>query len=237
MQDLKNRYRGERAVVIGNGPSLNQLDLTMLKPELTFGVNGIFYAAEQMGFAPTFYVVEDSAVVDDNLEAIRSYDVGTKLFPSVYRPKIGEIPGASYFMMNRSFYAPDSPNFCVPNFATDCTQQVFCGQSVTIINLQLAYHMGFTEVVLIGMDFSYTIPDDAEQTGYQILSQGPDPNHFHPDYFGKGKVWKQPKLDRVLASYALAKQVFEADGRRIVNSTVGGQLHLFERVPYTEVLR
>jgi hypothetical protein len=140
-------------------------------------------------------------------------------------------------MMNRSFYAPDSLNFCVPNFAADCTGQIFCGQSVTIINLQLAFHMGFKEVILIGMDFSYTIPDDAEQSGYQIRSQGPDPNHFHPDYFGKGKTWKQPKLDRVLASYALAKQVYESAGRRIVNATPGGELHLFDRVPYESLFK
>jgi hypothetical protein len=35
-----------------------------------------------------------------------------------------------------------------------------------------------------------------------------------------------------LANYALAKQVFEASGRRIVNATAGGKLELFERVQY-----
>ena len=103
---------------------------------------------------------------------------------------------------------------------------------MTIINLQLAYHLGFSEVYMIGMDFSYSIPDDAEVDGNHITHMSDDPNHFHPDYFGKGKVWKDPKLDRVLASYQQAKLVYEAAGRRIFNSTAGGKLELFERVPY-----
>ena len=77
--------------------------------------------------------------------------------------------------------------------------------------------MGFEEVALIGMDFSYTVPEDSQIDGAHILSMGDDPNHFHPDYFGKGKIWKDPKLDRVLANYQLAKLMYEADGRRIVN--------------------
>jgi hypothetical protein len=82
------------------------------------------------------------------------------------------------------------------------------------------------------MDFSYSVPEGAIVKGDIVTSTGADPNHFHPDYFGPGKVWKDPKLDRVLANYALARRVFEAAGRRIVNATHGGKLEIFERVAY-----
>lgn len=229
---FRDRHRGERVVIIGNGPSLNECDLTKLGSEYTIAVNGIFYAAERMGFDPSYYVVEDTAVMKDNTDAIKAYVAGHKFFPSIYRKYVGEAPNVSYFMMNRGFYEPTSPDFCVPKFSTNAEQRMYSGQSVTIINLQLAYLMGFAEVLLIGMDFSYTIPDSAEVAGDVITSRGDDPNHFHPDYFGAGKVWKDPKLDRVLANYALAKEIFEADGRRIVNATKGGHLELFERVDY-----
>lgn len=232
LADFRNRHLGERVVIIGNGPSLNQCDLTKLKGEHTVAVNGIFYAAESMGFDPTYYVVEDTAVMKDNLDAIKAYRAGHKFFPSIYRQMVGEAPNVTYFMMNRGFYRPQSPDFCVPKFSVNPEQRVYSGQSVTIINLQLAYLMGFAEVILIGMDFSYTVPDSADVEGDLITSRGDDPNHFHPDYFGAGKVWKDPKLDRVLANYALAKEIFEADGRRIVNATKGGRLELFERQDY-----
>ncbi len=241
LEQFHNRHEGERCVIIGNGPSLNDLDLARLRTENTIGVNGIFYA-EAIDFPLTYYVVEDTSVMNENLEAIKEYGAGHKFFPTIYRELYGEVPveegslgGVTFFTMNRGFYAKESPNFCVPRFSTDASQRLYCGQSVTIINLQLAYYLGFSEVYLIGMDFSYTIPDSAKVEGDLITSTEDDPNHFHKDYFGKGKTWKDPKLDRVLNNYQLAKVMFEADGRAIYNATAGGKLELFERRDFHEV--
>lgn len=232
LREMKDAFKGERCVIIGNGPSLNKLDLSKMRDTATFAVNGIFYAAEKMGFDPTFYVVEDTAVMADNTEAILAYKAKHKLFPAEYRKLMGENDHTTYFRMNRGFYATTSPHYSVPRFSTDASKRVYCGQSVTIINLQLAYHFGFTEVALIGMDFSYNIPDSVIKEGLVYTSTEADDNHFHPDYFGPGKKWKDPKLDRVLINYEQAKVFYEADGRRIVNATAGGNLHVFDRVDY-----
>lgn len=240
LRKLRNAHAGETAVLIGNGPSLNDTDLDLLKGTATFGVNSIFLAGDRLPEPLTFYVVEDSAVMKENTEAIKAYDARQKLFPTNYLHYFDSenIPrNTAFFRMNGGFYNRGTGTFCLPRFSTDASQRVFCGQSVTIINLQLAYWMGFEQVVLIGMDFSYQIPDDAEVNGELIVSRSDDPNHFHPDYFGAGKTWKDPHLDRVLANYRLAKQVYEADGRRIVNATVGGALEEFERSSLAEVLR
>ena len=69
------------------------------------------------------------------------------------------------------------------------------------------------------------------------MSNSDDPNHFHPDYFGKGKTWKDPKLDRVLLNYRLAHDVYRATGREIVNATVGGNLDVFPRLDLAAALR
>jgi hypothetical protein len=236
MRQLKDAHRGETCVIIGNGPSLNEHDLSKLARVHAFGVNGIFYADERFGERLSYYVVEDTMVMQDNLPEIRAYQAKMKLFPSLYRDRVGVTPNTAYFGMNQGFYAGRSPAFALPRFSVDAPSRVYAGQSVTIMNLQLAYWLGFTTVALIGMDFSYTVPDDAEINGNHITSAGDDPNHFHPEYFGKGKVWKDPKLDRVLANYQLAKLMYEADGRRIVNATAGGELHLFDRVDYDELL-
>ena len=105
-----------------------------------------------------------------------------------------------------------------------------------MLNLQFAHWMGFQRVILIGMDFSYTIPDDAERNGNAILSKSDDPNHFHPDYFGAGKTWKDPKLDRAFISYRLIKDIYESTGREIINSTVGGKLEIFDRMKLADAL-
>ncbi|MFN3216055.1 MAG: glycosyltransferase [Acidimicrobiales bacterium] len=236
LEGMRDRHRGERCVVIGNGPSLNAIDLSLLADEVTFGVNGIFLAEETMGFATTYYMVEDSLYMKENVQDVLLYNASHKFFPSEYRTYFDEVPeNVSFFEMDGRFYSGGSPAHSVPRFSTDFSRRGYCGQSVTILNLQLAYHLGFAEVVLIGMDFSYTIPDSVIREGNHLTSTEDDPNHFHPGYFGVGRTWKDPKLDRVLASYQLAKRVFEQDGRRIVNATAGGALELFPRSDYGEL--
>lgn len=234
---LKNKYEGERCFVIGNGPSLNKLDLNKINDEYTFGVNGIFYKTEEMGFKPFFYTVEDKHVLDDNLEKILKYDIKYKFFPSRYKKKLGNDVSNIFLKSDRGFYETASPYFSKPRFSQDISSIIFHGQSVTIINLQIAYYLGFKEVYLIGMDFSYDIPNSAITSGLEIESTEDDPNHFHPDYFGKGKKWHDPQLDKVLASYKKCKESYEKDGRVIYNATAGGKLELFQRKNYDELFK
>lgn len=232
IKKLHNIHSGERVFIVGNGPSLNKIDLSKLNNEYSIAVNGIFYKTEQSGYKPTYYVVEDTSVMRENIADIKAYEVEKKFFPTIYTDIHPADESTYFFKMNRGFYEPKSPNYCVPRFSTDFSQRAFCGQSVTFINLQLAFYMGFTEVYLIGMDFSYIIPEKFERRGDIITSTDDDPNHFHPDYFGKGKTWKDPKLDRVLANYNMAKLAYETAGRKIYNATAGGKLELFERKKY-----
>jgi len=234
--ELKDRHRGEKAVIIGNGPSLNKTDLDLLKGVSTFGVNGIYYADQRLPGPLTFYVVEDTAVFRENTPDVLAYGrtAGTFLLPTLYEPSCGPEDDPVFFRMNGGFYKTADPSFCRPRFSTNAAEVLYCGQSVTIINLQLAYWMGFSEIALIGMDFSYAVPAGTEIKGNLYTSAGDDPNHFDSRYFGAGKTWKDPKLNRVLANYALAKAIYESDGRRIVNCTVGGALEAFDRVDLAE---
>lgn len=232
LQKYHNIHSGERCFIVGNGPSLNNTEMHLLNNETSFAVNGIFYLTEMMGYKPTYYMVEDTSVMKENIADIISYDVPHKFFPSIYTNLHPTDKNVHFFKMNRGFYEPRSPNYCIPRFSTDFSERAYCGQSVTFINLQLAYYMGFQEVYLVGMDFNYEIPTAFERKGDIITSTHSDPNHFHPDYFGTGKTWKNPKLDRVLNNYRMAKLVYESAGRKIYNATVGGKLELFEKVDF-----
>lgn len=232
LEKFRNAFLGKRCFIIGNGPSLNNHDLLLLENEYTFGVNSFYYKTKETGFRPTFYVVEDTSVMKENLQEIKNYYAPFKFFPTIYKRLHPKTPNTFFFTMNRGFYEKSSPNYCVPRFSTDATKELFCGQSVTYINMQLAYFMGFSEVYLIGMDFSYVIPKSHKRTGDVLLSDSDDMNHFHKDYFGKGKTWKDPKLDRVGMNYRQAKLVFESTNRKIYNATVGGSLEIFDRIDY-----
>lgn len=237
LEAMRDLHQGERCVIVGNGPSLNSTRLEYLSGEVTIATNGIFYKTEESGFMPTFFVVEDTSVMQENLDRIIDYDPEYKLFPAQYRSLHPPGERTLFFRMNRGFYEKSGPNYCVPRFSVEFPERAYCGQSVTYINLQLAYFLGFTEVYLVGVDFDYRIPDSAIRNGDNITSTESDPNHFHPDYFGAGKTWKDPKLDRVLLNYQYAKRIFESTGRKIYNATQGGKLEVFERVDYESTFR
>ncbi len=59
--------------------------------------------------------------------------------------------------------------------------------------------------------------------------------HFHPDYFGKGYRWHDPRTDRMERAFIRAREAFEADGRKVYNATVGGKLEVYERVAYASL--
>ncbi|HEY5671029.1 MAG TPA: hypothetical protein VIS10_13620, partial [Anaerolineales bacterium] len=98
---------------------------------------------------------------------------------------------------------------------------------------QLAYHMGFQQVILIGVDHSFTTQGKPNTT---ITSQGDDPDHFHAGYFGKGFRWQLPDLETSERAYNMARQAYEVDGREVLDATVGGKLTVFPKVDYNSLL-
>ena len=117
-------------------------------------------------------------------------------------------------------------------FSTDITHVLSGGGTVTFTCLQLAYFMGFSEVVLIGLDHSFVekgIPNKKV-----IRNEEKDDSHCHPDYFPKGIKWQLPDLYRSEIAYSLAKETFERDGRKIVDATIEGKCNIFTKVAYKE---
>jgi hypothetical protein len=103
---------------------------------------------------------------------------------------------------------------------------------VTNVALQLAFHMGFEKVILIGVDHNFKSKGEANKT---VTSQGDDPDHFMPNYFGKGVKWQLPDLDTSEVGYRIACDAYQQAGREIVDATVGGQLMIFPKVDYNSL--
>lgn len=228
MEHFRDRYAGKRAFIIGNGPSLGELDLAPLKHEYTFGVNSLFLNFETMGFKPDFYVVEDTLVAEDNAGIINSLSGMNRFFGRYLQYCLEDAPDVTW--MNVVFDYAEYPGF--PHFGIDPATRLWVGGTVSYLNMQLALYMGFQEVYLIGFDHHYTIPASAKREGTVITSTEDDVNHFHGAYFGKGKRWHDPFLGRMEQCYWRARGVFESLGRGIWNATRGGKLEVFPRARY-----
>ena len=219
LRDLRDRHTGERCFIIGNGPSLKQTDLTRLRGETTFGMNRIYLAFPGMGFATSYYVSVNTLVIEQCADEIRHLTMPKFLTWRSRRWMAGD-PGVVF--LDTDYTDPAT-------FARDARRRIFEGSTVTYVALQLAYHMGFKEVILIGVDHRFSTQGAPNST---VVARGGDPDHFSPAYFGPGFRWQLPDLDASEAAYRLARGAFEAEGRRIVDATVGGRLTVFPKEAY-----
>jgi 6-hydroxymethylpterin diphosphokinase MptE-like len=227
---LRDVCRGKRAFIIGNGPSLNKTDLRLLKNEITIGCNGLFFLFDEMGFPPTYYTVEDTLVAEDRADIINKIRGTTKVFPQDLRYCLKEDEDTVFINFLRRY-----PGF--PRLTQRFETHVYWGGTVTLLNLQLAWYLGVREVYLIGIDHTYQPPAGAdEQKGTVIKSHSNDVNHFHPDYFGPGYRYHDPKVERMEQAYEEAKRFFENRGGVIYNATAGGRLEVFPRVSFEAVV-
>jgi len=218
LASLKDSHKGERCFVVGNGPSLKNTDLSKLKDDFCIGMNRIFLAADELGFCPNILVCVNDLVVEQSVEEFNSLQM-PKFFSWRARKWLKMDPWSHFIYTS----------YTSPKFSKDVTGRVWEGATVTNVCLQLAYHMGFSEVIFIGVDHSFATKGKPNTT---IQSQGDDPNHFSAAYFGKGFRWQLPDLETSELGYRMARQAYEQSGRRILDATIGGKLDIFEKVDY-----
>jgi hypothetical protein len=217
LEAMRDRHRGQRCFIIGNGPSLAQMDLSVLRDEITFGLNRIYLMFDRLGFETTYLVAINTLVIEQfGREMLRT---GATKFVSWHGRRYLP-PGHDAVLLRQSRG---------PAFSTDPTLGMWGGATVTYAAMQLAYYLGFSTVVLIGVDHSFTTQGAPHEL---VVSSGDDPNHFDPHYFGKGARWELPNLDVSAVAYQLAKERFEADGRRVLDATVGGKLDVFPKADF-----
>ncbi len=222
LAEWKDKCRGQRAILIGNGPSLNRTDLSKLQGEFTFGLNRIFLMFPTLGFPTSCLVSVNELVIEQSLAEITALPIPSFLSWRSHRffPPSSTARSLPIFLYT---------TYESPKFASDARGRLWEGATVTYVALQLAYHMGFEQVILIGVDHDFASKGKANKT---VVSQGDDPNHFSPAYFGKGFRWQLPDLDTSEIGYRMAREAYERDGREVLDATVGGKLTVFKKVEY-----
>jgi hypothetical protein len=222
MAALHNTQCGERCFIIGNGPSLRNTDLTRLRGEFTFGLNRIYLLFPELGFTTSCLVSVNDLVLEQCATEMKALNL----------PKYLTWRSRHWFSDDPLAIFADTDFTGLENFARNASGRIFEGFTVTYVALQLAYHMGFSEVILIGVDHNFVTKGPANQA---VVSQGDDPNHFAPNYFGPGFKWQLPDLDGSERAYKMARAVFDADNRRIVDATIDGKLTIFPKTDYNSL--
>lgn len=217
----RNRFLGQKAVILCNGPSLLRVDFSLLENTFTFGLNKINLLFDKNAFRPSCIVAVNPLVIEQNASFYN--DTNLPLF--LDSGSLGVVKSRSNVIFLHS---------TGEGFARDCSWSVCQGYTVTYVAMQLAFHMGFKEVALVGCDHNFAVSGAANKT---VVTESTDESHFDPSYFARGVKWQLPDLFESEVSYQRAKRTCEAFGRRIVNCTAGGKLELFQRTSLDDFIR
>jgi len=234
-EGLRNRYAGQRAFLIGNGPSLNLTPLHRLKGEVTLCFNRFNMFLERLDWRPSMYMVVDGLVAKDMAHEINDM---IHLVEHAFFTRYSNATGLDFkgfiaqrhnvhWMLPAALHSPFDFHLPVVN----------AGGSVAVAGIQVLKHLGFSEIFLVGVDMNYRIHKDVEVLAGNSIraTKDDDPNHFDPRYFGAGRAYHQPDrriVQNIMRSFERIAAAMEGTDCRVYNATVGGRLECFPRVAF-----
>lgn len=228
---LKDKYKGERIFIVGNGPSLNKTPLYLLRNEYTMVFNRFNLMFERLNWKPDFYVVTDDLVVQDMYNEINREilpHVQHAFFPDLhpsnvnFKSFIENRENVYWLNTDKSEYRNDLPN---------------CGINKTVVNagMQIAAYMGFSEIYLIGVDMTFEDQKVKKLNSRNWEADEHDPNHFDPRYFGKGRKYHNPTTHEMIEKFEAGKRFFNSLGVNVYNAGLGGKLEVFPRKDFASL--
>jgi hypothetical protein len=260
LDEFVGRHRGERAFVVGNGPSLRNIDMTLLKDEITFGSNRSFLGYEDWGYAFRYWGISDRLQVEMYRE---EYEAGVdaaavKFFPFEYLHRFDVANACPCEILSDVAIGGRWLKF--PHFG-ETPSALFMSFTVTITLIQIAALMGCNPIVLIGVDHNYPIAR-VKRRGRNAEIDNPalttpldelrrrsklgwdfwegdsvtGATHF-TDKYVTNKIFVPPRTAWSETAYDYAKLWGDRNGVDIVNATPGSQLTSFPLRRYEDFFK
>lgn len=214
-----------RCFIIGNGPSLRIEDLEKISSnrDVSFAANRIYNIFSETSWRPTYYGVCDIRLYKNSKNEIDNVP-GIKFLPLDLFSQYAEDKRNDYFVFSR---VPVTFFNRPPRFSDSFVVRFGEGGTITYHFLQMAAAMGFKEIFLIGVDFSFThgIGPDGKYFEDKTIKY----NHYSKDNSPLDTV---PNLYNQIRAYTKANEYAESHGIHIYNATRGGKLEVFKRVDF-----
>jgi hypothetical protein len=217
---------GRRAFLVGNGPSINRLDLAKLEGEFVCLTNrGLRALGERLDHAD-MHIVNDihcyrvfgreiEEIVSKN--PIRYRFLNTRMRRRWRRMAQGPTP---------HFLIGNPQKLVSGNPVPDLSGGVVTGPSILLSAVHLLDYMGFSELYVIGCDLDY------ESTGpyFFRLNELDIANEQNPDI-----IARRQDIAKVNEQFAILRTHLERSGGRICNAGGGGNLESLPRVNFADL--
>lgn len=237
LNSFQNIGEGKICFVIGNGPSLNPEDLSVLHENNidSFAANRIYNTFNKTDWRPTYYFSEDEFVLEEILEKLNSAYINKEL-KNIFIPlhlnlnKNLKVKNAMYYKLLFSDLQNGKPHSDF--ISDDMIRGIPCRGSVAITSAQAAMFMGYKEIYLIGVDHNFSIMTD--KNGNIIVDKNVK------DHYGDVKNADENtkgifNIDAATQSFIDLKAYADKKGVKIFNATRGGKLEVFPRVNFDEL--
>jgi len=225
---FKDKHKGKRCFIIGNGPSLLASDLDKLKNEITFATNKIYLMFDKTEWRPSYYVCEEDVMFKQIYNEIK---INIKC-PAFY--SLDAILQLDEFnLTNFYFDCYDFRSVWTPNDKPSFSEEMYlmqCGRTVTYSCLQRAAYMGFSEIYLLGIDNTFT---RGVKLNGELVYGSSAKTHFVKEY--KATDIYSSQIDVINAAYQTAREYCEQHNIKIRNATRGGELEVFERMNFDDL--
>lgn len=232
IKELKDQYLGERCFIVGNGPSLDIEDLEMIKGEYSFATNGIYNIFEKTDWRPNFYCCTDAEFAHSHSREIRkNVSKISKLLSNATKKYIG-VSDESIFFNEVKPYSFERYRLPSPQFSEDVSLRVFTHGTVLFFVSQIAFYMGFKEVIYIGVDNSYS---KMMMNGEIVIDKTISKNHF--DLMKEFNTSSLYNIKAANEGFELISQMAKYKDIKVFNATRGGHLEAFERISLESLKR
>lgn len=215
---LKNKYKGKRCFIIGNGPSLKPEDLERLKGEITFASNKIYKIFDKTTWRPTFYMVVDPIVLEENVKDINLVKAKAKFTLQCYK----HLFNADIYFNNNLYKNKFG------SFSTNIMESLYSSGTVSYHLLQIAYYMGFSEVYLLGHDYNFKGAISKTKDLSFLRKEDNTQIYFSKDYIKTDEKKPGQAPEEMYIGMEKAKLIYESTGRKIYNATRISYLDVFE---------
>ncbi|HDK25881.1 MAG TPA: DUF115 domain-containing protein [Candidatus Atribacteria bacterium] len=202
IDELKDKYKGERCFIVATGASITKETLESIKDEISIGVSGIVYAKELWDFEPTFicssdflnfihfydkYIVANSPIISTDFIFWQG-----KYNSQVYNKKLLKLFSRVIFVPWKDPHIAPVDVKSIDDISFDLHEGiVLTGTVVQDLALPLAYWLGSNRVYLLGCD--------CDSRGHFY---NPAPNHLRKE---------------VIGYYQIYAEKFALDGRELIN--------------------
>jgi hypothetical protein len=223
--NLRNKFNGKRCFIIGNGPSLNPEDLEKLKGEITFASNKIYKIFNQTTWRPTFYMVVDSVVLEENVSDINLVEAKKKFTLNCYK-----------HLFNADIYFNNNLNKNRRGtFSTNIMESLYSSGTVSYHMLQIAHYMGFSEVYLIGHDYNFKGAISKTKDLSFLNEKENSQIYFSENYIRADEKKAGQAPEEMYDGMEKAKLVYKNSGKKVFNATRVTYLDVFEIKNFDEL--